>query len=104
MPMPQKDLKILTGTVVDREVVFSLDDLCRLCAADTAVIVELVEEGILPPIVGTAPAWAFEGAALSRARRALRLHRDLQINLAGVALALDLMDEIDMLRRRLRRT
>ena len=100
--MAQNELQILTGTLVDSEVVFSVDDLCRLCAADTAVIVELVEEGILPPIGGTAPAWAFEGAALNRARRALRLHRDLQINLAGVALALDLMDELDHLRRRLR--
>lgn len=100
--MAHDNLEILTGTLVDAETALSLDELCRLCGADTAAIVELVEEGILSASGAAPPAWAFEGAALSRARRALRLHRDLQINLAGVALALDLMDELDMLRRRLR--
>ena len=100
--MAHDNLEILTGTLVDAETSLSLDQLCRLCGADTAVIVELVEEGILPASGAAPPTWAFEGAALSRARRALRLHRDLQINLAGVALALDLMDELDLLRRRLR--
>ena len=45
--------------------------------------------------------WHFRGDTLPRARRALRLQRDLEINLAGVALAMDLMDEIDRLRREL---
>jgi chaperone modulatory protein CbpM len=33
----------------------------------------------------------------------MRLQHDLNINLAGVALALDLMDEIETMRERLRR-
>jgi chaperone modulatory protein CbpM len=32
----------------------------------------------------------------------MRLQRDLEMNLAGVALALDLLDEIESLRMRLR--
>ena len=46
--------------------------------------------------------WHFSGAALRRVRRALRLERDLELNLAGVALALDLMDELEQLRNELR--
>ena len=38
----------------------------------------------------------------SRARLALRLERDLELNLAGVALALELMDELEYLRRELK--
>jgi chaperone modulatory protein CbpM len=38
---------------------------------------------------------------LRRARLAVRLERDLEVNLAGVALALDLLEEIDRLRRAL---
>jgi chaperone modulatory protein CbpM len=45
--------------------------------------------------------WHFTGAALRRARLALRLERDLELNLAGVALALDLMEELQTLRREL---
>ena len=33
----------------------------------------------------------------------MRLQHDLNVNLAGVALALDLMDEIETMRERLRR-
>jgi chaperone modulatory protein CbpM len=47
--------------------------------------------------------WQFSGEALRRARLALRLHRDLEVNLAGVALALQLMAEIDGLRRAIER-
>jgi chaperone modulatory protein CbpM len=32
----------------------------------------------------------------------MRLQRDLEINMAGVALALDLMEELEQLRRELR--
>ena len=34
--------------------------------------------------------------------RVIRLQHDLRVNLAGAALALDLLDEIDQLRARLR--
>jgi len=39
---------------------------------------------------------------VARARLALRLERDLELNLAGVALALELMEELERLRRELK--
>ena len=75
--------------------------LSRMCAVDERHIVEFVEEGVLSVIeIGTAE-WHFTGAALRRARLALRLERDLELNLAGVALALELMEELQTLRREL---
>ena len=46
--------------------------------------------------------WKFPGSNLSRAHAARRLQRDLEINLAGVALVLDLMEEMMSLRNRIR--
>ena len=46
--------------------------------------------------------WHFTGDALRRARLAVRLERDLELNLAGVALAVELIEEIEQLRRQLR--
>jgi chaperone modulatory protein CbpM len=40
---------------------------------------------------------------LQRARVALRLQNDLDVNLAGAALALELLDELDELRARVQR-
>jgi chaperone modulatory protein CbpM len=60
--------------------------------------VELVDEGILQPAGRNPEQWRFPGTSLQRARTAMRLQQDLKINLAGVALALDLLDEIESLR------
>ena len=45
--------------------------------------------------------WQFSGTALPRARKAMRLQRGFGVNLAGVALVLNLMNEIEQLRNRL---
>ena len=57
-------------------------------------------EGALVPDEGEA-GWRFSGAALARTRTAARLARDLGVNVPGVALALELLDEIAALRERL---
>lgn len=88
----------LPASLMDDEVELSLTDLSRMCAVEERHIIEFVEEGVLNA-VEIKQTWRFSGSALRRARLALRLERDLELNLAGVALALDLMDEIDRLRR-----
>jgi len=45
--------------------------------------------------------WRFSGAAGSRPF-CLRLQRDLGVNLAGIALALDLMEELKSLRTQMK--
>jgi chaperone modulatory protein CbpM len=90
----------LQGTLFDESAVLSLEDLSKMCAVDQQHIVQYVEEGILS-VVGVTE-WHFSGAALRRARIAVRLERDLELNLAGVALALDLLEELEQLRRQLK--
>jgi chaperone modulatory protein CbpM len=85
----------------------SLLELSRCCSCSTEWVIELVEEGVIEPLGAvsvTAPpdAWRFDETAAARAAAAQRLVRDLSINVAGVALALELLDEIRALRRRLR--
>jgi len=99
--MISRDLEVLIGSIVECDTTYSAEELGRLCAADVARILELAEEGILPPARGAVREWRFGGEAWRRARIALRLQRDLELNLAGVALAIDLLEEIAALRRRL---
>jgi chaperone modulatory protein CbpM len=94
---PAKD-RALQGTIFDESAVLSLEDLSKMCAVDQRHIVEFVDEGILS-VVGMRTEWHFSGAALRRARMAVRLERDLELNLAGVALALDLLEELERLRQ-----
>ncbi|CDS49362.1 Bacterial regulatory proteins, MerR family [Polaromonas sp. CG9_12] len=100
---PHFQLVHLTGLILEDQSELRLDDLCRACTAQAERIVELVEEGLLTP-AGTAPGeWRFTGVHLHRARVALRLERDLGVNLAGAALALELLDELEVLRARVLR-
>jgi chaperone modulatory protein CbpM len=88
--------------ILEEQTQLTLADLCRACAVHAERIIELVDAGVLEPL-GREPAlWRFGGASLYRARRALRLQRDIGIDLAGAALALELLDEIESLRARLR--
>jgi chaperone modulatory protein CbpM len=88
--------------ILEEQAQLTLADLCRACSVHAERIIELVEVGVLQPL-GREPArWIFVNDSLHRARKALRLQRDLEINFAGVAFALELLDEIASLRARLR--
>jgi chaperone modulatory protein CbpM len=88
--------------LLEEQTQLTLADLCHACVVREEQIIELVDAGVLEP-QGREPAhWRFGGASLHRARTALRLQRDLDIDLAGAALALELLDEIESLRTRLR--
>ena len=86
----------------DIEYSLSLVEISRCCGVETEAILVLTAEGVLSPR-GTAPdEWRFNSADLGRAMSALRLERDLGINPAGAALAIDLLDEMRQLRERVR--
>ena len=99
MSSPQD--QALAGAIFEETAVLTVKDLSRMCAVEERHIVEFVEEGVLSVVEIDTSEWHFTGAALRRARLALRLERDLELNLAGVALALDLMEELQTLRREL---
>ena len=50
---------------------------------------------MIEPVWGGRSDWQFTSLAIIRVARAKRLERDLSLNPPGVALALDLLDEIE---------
>jgi len=89
--------------IVEEDVQLTLDELCRACRAAEEQVRVWVVEGVLTPIGDAPHEWRFAGASLRRARLALTLSRELEVNPPGVALALDLLDEIETLQASLRR-
>jgi chaperone modulatory protein CbpM len=77
----------------------SVADLARMFAVEERHIVALAEEGVITALEIETAEWRFSGADIRRARIALRLERDLGINLPGVALSLELLEELEPLRR-----
>ena len=103
--MTRTPTHVVTGLILDEDSIFTLQELSISCAVETEYIIELVEEGIVEPMGPQRDQqhWAFSGQSLLRVRKTQRLQQDLGVNLAGIALVLDMMDEIEQLRERLRR-
>lgn len=97
--MMRTDLSVLQCQVVEEEVEMTLGQLCQASDADHALIQQLVAHGVLEPRGSAPQGWVFVGASLQRTRVALRLMRDLELNLPGAALAVDLLEQIARLQR-----
>lgn len=93
----------LVGAILEEEVVLSIDEVCSASRVSTQRIVELAQEGIIEPIGGRPQSWRFRGVDLQRIRCARRLQEDLGVNTPGIALALDLLEELERLRERIGR-
>ena len=91
----------IAGVLIEEHTDLTLADLSGACAVEIESIVALVDEGVVEPAGDERGQWRFSGAQLRRAAMALRLQRDLGVNPAGVALVLDLLDEVDRLRAQL---
>jgi len=93
-----KEVKIYTATIMDETVRFTIIELCDLGKTSTEWILELVNEGVLEPEGNSVNEWLFDTHALKRLQMVRRLQQDLHINLAGTALVLDLLEEIETLK------
>ncbi|CAD6554079.1 chaperone modulator CbpM [Paraburkholderia metrosideri] len=101
--MNENESVYLQGDIVEEHVEFTLIELCRITGASSDDLVRWVEEGAFEPQGARLEEWRFSGTCLRRAITAQRLTVDLELNAPGVALALDLLDQIDALRTRLAR-
>lgn len=94
--------KALTGDVIESGYVLTVEELCEKCFLAHEQIVELVHEGILDPDTNSPGQWRFTYGSVRRVLTVQRLQSDLGVNLAGAALALELLDRLDELEHRLR--
>ncbi len=80
----------------------TLQQLTTLCAVDYSWISQHIEEGLLTPIQH-GHEWRFSSATLLRVRRIIAVERQFEAAPELAALVADMQEEIDSLRRRLRR-
>jgi chaperone modulatory protein CbpM len=99
--MTQTHITWIEGSIVEHEVHMTIMELAEATRTPEDLIMAWVSEGVLSPAGATPQDWRFSGSSLQRAKTAARLMHDLELNLPGVALALDLLDELDQLRSQL---
>jgi chaperone modulatory protein CbpM len=91
----------ITGILFDDSTEITVVELCEVCSIDQQLVDEMVAEGILEPVGTNEPKLPY--ASVRRTRTVIHLQHDLGINLAGAALALELLDRIETLRGEIRR-
>lgn len=97
-----KQQTIVIGTMTLEEYPeLDFEEVCSALNIDSHFIHELIEYGIIESQEIPLQSWRFNLNHLRRIRTAKRMQHDLEVNLAGVALAFQLMDELEELRGRL---
>ena len=99
----QRNGNVLSGVIFDETTEITIVELCEVCSIEQTLVEQLVQEGILDPVDSRRDELQFPYSSVRRTRTVVRLQRDLGINLAGAALALELLDRIENLRTQLRR-
>lgn len=92
----KKDIIIIAD--YSEDIILNSSELCDIFGIDSSLLSDMVAYDILIPVDNDHDEWVFDMAQLKRLRSALRMQRDLELNLAGVALVLHLLDEMDELR------
>lgn len=98
--MQHKSLTV-TCEIVEQGETLTLAQLCRSAGVQAQWVALLVDEGVIEPIDPLDRQWRFAATLLPRVHTARRLADDLELSEPGIALALELMDEIRELRARL---
>ena len=99
--MIDRDSNVSTGEVFDESTEITLSRLCEVCSVEHTLISQLVDEGILDPVSKSSGEPRFRYTSVRITRTAMRLQDDLGVNLAGAALALELLGRIEALNRQL---
>ena len=72
--------------------------LCQEADLTADCVIEIVEHGIVEPSGRTPDDWVFDDHAPVTVKRAVKLHQELELEWEGVALALELLEEVQQLR------
>jgi len=80
----------------------TLREVCEHCSLDQEAVVAYVQEGLVDVKGNNSGSWRFSEIHMIHIQKASRLERDLRLNPAGSVLVLELMNEIDRLKKQLK--
>lgn len=90
-------MKVVKGIIIETQTPLSLNELAQAMNIHIEIVIEMVENHLVEPSGQTPENWQFDDVCFRRVRRAVSFHQDLEINMPGIAMALDLLDKIEHL-------
>ena len=98
MPKPS-NLSLIPSAETIMEL--SIEELCTVYHTTPEFVIELIAYGTLEPKGTSVAAWRFDANQIQIVRTAQRLHHDLEVNHAGIAVAIDLLHQVKELHEKL---
>jgi chaperone modulatory protein CbpM len=92
---------LIMGVLIEESTSISFKEVCQRYNIPKELLIEMIEYGLFSNPSSDIDKNQLKQSDLRRMESAFRLHRDLEINLPGVALALDLLEEIEQIRKEL---
>ena len=89
---------IIASVLVDESVTMSSVDICQTYHISEAALLTMVEHGLFSNDEFSLEQLSFDRKMLERLETARRLQDDLGVNVPGVVLALELLDELERIR------
>ena len=87
-----------------RDTAYDLDSLARLANVHPALVSQYVRRGLLDPLDDRGEhEWRFDDRSLHLLRRIQRLRSELGVNINGVAVILELLQQLEDLRQEVAR-
>jgi chaperone modulatory protein CbpM len=96
--MADKEITVLS---MEAQSELTFEELCEICHVTHEFIRELVEYGAIEPKGISIEVWRFNPSHMRKIQIIKRLQEDLEVNLPGAALAMDLMDQMEQMRGQL---
>ncbi len=94
-------MKLINGVIIESDNPLSLEELLQALQVERTFVIELIEYEVIKPQGQHQEEWQFDHINFRRARLARNFYHDLEINLPGVALALELLERIETLEQQM---
>lgn len=92
---------VKTGILMDEHTSISFVEVCKTYHISEDFLIELVEHGLIKKTKKNIKQQTFDYHTICRIQSAKRLQHDLGVNTAGVVLALELLEELKLMREEL---
>lgn len=95
------DQTIIAGVLMDENTTISFVEVCQKCNISEDMLLDMIEHGLFPSSPTRYKTTYVDQRTFNRIQSACRLQQDLGINLPGVVLVMELLDELEQAREEL---
>jgi chaperone modulatory protein CbpM len=88
---------LISGVIIENGNTLTLTEFSHAIRIKEEVVIEMVEYEVLHPEGKNPQEWRFGSLSLTKGKKAASFYRDLDINMTGISMILELLERIEEL-------